>query len=139
MTSMMRSKRTKERKSHSAKELQGRPMNMSTFRSNPLRRVPCIQTDFVLEEKAQLSQAYLLTKEKPNFIPRALLSRKKQEEEQALTEAVGRRVEVDMQEEEAEKAALKAAQEKKKLAVIVPRPAFSLDDADDDEFVSGEE
>lgn len=107
--------------------------------SNRRRRVSSLQTDFVVEEKAQLSQAYLLTKEKPNFIPRALLSRKKQEEEQALTEAIGRQVEVDMKEEEEVQAVLKAAQEKKKIAVDIPRPAFSLDDADDNEFVSEEE
>lgn len=74
----------------------------------------------------------MLTKEKPNFVPKALLQRKQKESEGIEKQQIASKIENEIEQEAEEQAIIKKA-EVKQAIYSIPRPEFGLDD-DDNEF-----
>lgn len=85
----------------------------------------------MIQAAPELTKSFLLTKEKPNFVPKALLERKKKETDGYEKQQIASMIENEIVQEEEEKAIVKKA-ETKASSYSIPRPDFGLDEDDDD-------
>jgi hypothetical protein len=85
----------------------------------------------LIQAAPELTKSFLLTKEKPNFVPKAILERKKKEHEGIEKQQIASMIENEIVQEEEEKAIVKKA-ETKASAYSIPRPDIGLDEDDDD-------
>jgi hypothetical protein len=98
----------------------------------PILAVKISYSEYLIQEGPQLTQAFLLRKEKPNFIPKQLAEKFKRDQEAKEQQELSAHVDKELLEEEMSKQVIKKA-ELQTHKLTVPRPQFTLDE-DDEEF-----
>lgn len=93
--------------------------------------VSCDQLEYLIQQAPQLTKEFMLTKERPNFVPRQIADKLKKDQELKEQQVLREAVDKELLEEEALKKVVKKAESDTNL-LAVPRPQFALDEDDED-------